>query len=188
MRCHCWTESRFLNEVDWFWHLAITDKFCYFLRKIASFSWTLIFRSDSKKNGILPVEPTWNVYACARCALMRILQANVRIFPSLFRMKTNTRLRTHAHHKHLPIDSRRGLTASKTNLRVDDEAAAAAADEDDDGESCWCVCGRYFGLRCSKYPLAGDVLPPPPPPPPRSRSLLALVEATSKLDVGDGVE
>lgn len=41
---------------------------------------------------------------------------------------------THANHiTHLPIDSRRGLTASKTNLRADDEAAA---DDDDDGDSC----------------------------------------------------
>lgn len=69
---------------------------------------------------------------------------------------------------HLLTDSRRGLTASNTNVRPDDEAA-----DDDDGDA-W--CGIYFGLRCSKYPLDGDVPP--------------AISATPAIwfDVGDGVE
>lgn len=59
---------------------------------------------------------------------------------------------------HLPTDSRRGLTASNTNFRGDD----------------W--CDKYFGLRCSKYPVDGDIFPG------------ILATQAILLEVGDGVE
>lgn len=137
-----------------------------------------------KQNGIFPFEPTRNAWVCSVCIDAYYEQMCEFFLPFGWITSYMQKLARTQTTLHLPIDSRRGLTASNTNLRTDDVAAAVA--DDDDGDSCWCVCGRYFGLRCSKYPLAGDVLPPLHRS--RSRSLLALVEAKSKFDVGDGVE
>lgn len=71
---------------------------------------------------------------CALCVLMHIMIKCLKIFSlsaEIFRAYMKARTHRQAT-PHSPIDSRRGLTASKTNLRTDDEAAV---DDDDDGDS-----------------------------------------------------